>query len=89
MLLVVTDYWFVFLQLIMINFIEKNGIGFWGWKRRISDSRSQLACVLLPEISCHFDCPPPTRTRFFGVKITSREDKKVSMNFKVSVGIGN
>ena len=32
---------------------------------------------------------PPTRTRFFGVKITSREDKKVSMNFKVSVGIGN
>ena len=29
-LLVVTDYWFVFLQLIMINFIEKNGMGFWG-----------------------------------------------------------
>ena len=29
-LLVVTDYWFVFLQLIMINFIGKNGMGFWG-----------------------------------------------------------
>ena len=30
--LVVTDYWFVFLQLIMINFIEKKWYRLWGLK---------------------------------------------------------